>query len=255
MIYNLLRLQLELRRLWLDISEEPSADSLCFNDTDLVLAGLLLNAVDAMSLVSLDPRLHERLQHVHNRSELARKNGIQLVLDRCPADQASIVLVPIQQIQSEAVLDSLRRPDRVVAVYGWDASWSPAAWDPAGWPPSFSLRPVARLSPALWRSSIHIATTEPQAGRIGIVLDRVASVLNDRDLDICALLEHNQKLEENLRGRTTSLVVKPPISIEDPDKRVKALEREIEELQRTIVLMQQGLAFAHSELSKTIEAE
>lgn len=255
MISDLLRLQLELRRIWLDVSDKPNADSLFFNDADLILAGLLLDAVDATSLVSLDPRLHERLQQVNSRSDLARKVDIQLVLDRCPADQTSIMLVPIQQIQSQAVVDALRRADRVIAVYGWDAGWSPAAWDPAGWPPSVSLRPAACLSPALWRSSIHIATTEPQAGWIGIALDRVASVLNDRDLDVCTLLEHIQKLEENLRSRATASVVKPPTRVEDSDERVKALERKIEELQRTIELMQHGLAFAHSELSKSIEGE
>lgn len=249
MISDLFRFQLDLRRKWLALTGELNGRAFEFNDADLALVGLLQHAFDARHIVAFDQDLGDALRRAHAAVDTEASTSVCRTVDDVPARTRSILLVSKAHLRTQVVRAQARRADCLVLVYGWTKAWSPQHKGLDDWPSDLVFLSSAGLGPALWRCGVQVLTSanhEPVAAKL---LAGVQSRLNDRDLDVCTLLDCIQTLEAIVRKKAPMRE-----TVEQPsDKRdalIRTLRREVDELRRTVGLLQHGLAFAHVELGK-----
>jgi len=248
-IADLFRFQLDLRREWLALTGEPNGKSFDFNDADLALIGLLQHAFDAWHIVVFDQDLGDVLQDAHAAVDAKARTAVCRTIDDVPAQTRSILLVSRAHLHSQAVRAQAHRADCLVLVYGWTKAWSPQHKGLSDWPSDLVFLSSAGLGPALWRCGTQVLTSAHHEPATAKMMASIQIRLNDGDLDVCTLLDCIQTLETKIRKKAVMRQ-----SVEQPsdkkDTLILSLRREVDELRRTIGILQHGLAFAHVELGK-----
>ncbi|MDR6952968.1 hypothetical protein J2X65_002327 [Ancylobacter sp. 3268] len=225
---DLLALHLDARRNWRELAETAgSAGDADLNEVDVFLVGIIARFAGAARVLVDSAELARRLEHC--RADPAFSFVAAPGELPAPGDMLLYPLAAIERAGRAAA--GVAGP--VVLVHGGGRDWQGGA---AVHVEGVRHRPLAGLSPALWKSSLLMLASETACGERERLLAQVTTLLADRALDPFFLLDQIQELRAAARRPEAA-----PDEAEALKARIAELEHEVASLRRYAVIQQESL--------------
>ncbi|MCB4769218.1 hypothetical protein LGR54_11440 [Ancylobacter sp. Lp-2] len=222
----LLALHLDARRNWRELVATVGGDEAGPNEVDVFLVGLLARFAGVGRVRVASAELARRLEHCRTDSAFvfAERAG------EVPAGD-ELRLYSLAEI---GLAEQAAAAGALVLVHGVGRDWQ-APLAPSG-VESVRRRPLAGLSPALWKSSLLLLATEGACAARDRLLAQVTTLLADRAIDPFFLLDQIQELRAAARRPEAA-----PDDAEALKTRIAELEHELAGLRRYALVQQESL--------------
>ncbi|GLK85168.1 hypothetical protein [Ancylobacter defluvii] len=225
---ELLALHLDARRNWRELVETAGgAGDADLNEVDVFLVGIIARFAGAARVLVDSAELARRLEHcrVDPAFSFVAAPG------ELPA-RGDMRLYPLADIErAERAAAGANGP--VVLVHGGGRDWHGGT---AAHVEGVRHRPLAGLSPALWKSSLLMLASGAACAERERLLVQVTTLLADRALDPFFLLDQIQELRAAARRPEAA-----PDDAEALKARIAELEHEVASLRRYAVIQQESL--------------
>ncbi|MBS7542265.1 hypothetical protein [Ancylobacter oerskovii] len=223
---NLLALHLDARRNWRELSETAGGDA-GLNEVDVFLAGVIARLAGARRVAVGEAELARRLEHCRVDPAISFVEAA----DETPAGD-EVRLYPAAAME-RAGRAALGAAGAVVLVHGVGRDWQGLEGAAVG---GVHGRPLAGLSPALWKSSLLLLAADERRADRDRLLAQLSTLLADRAIDPFFLLDQIQELRAAARRPQAA-----PDDAEALKARIAELEHEVASLRRYATLQQESI--------------
>ncbi|GAB4066254.1 hypothetical protein KHC28_25125 [Ancylobacter sonchi] len=228
---DVLALHLEARRNWRELAETAGDGEDAPNEVDVFLIGIIARFAGVRRVLVASAELARRLDHCRADPAFV----FVAAMDEAPSHGAisgEVWLYPVTAIEQA---ERAAAVGAVVLVHGVGRDWQPPLAS-AG-VESVRRRPLAGLSPALWKSSLLLLAAERACAERDRLLGQVTTLLADRAIDPFFLLGQIQELRAAARRPEAA-----PDDVDALKTRVAELELEVSRLRRYALMQQESLA-------------